>query len=91
MLRRLPKLVNPLRLHSHKLIITESAATQLNKICDPDEYLRVSVGGGGCSGYSYEFDLKSDELQKNDLKFERDGAVVGKESFTVKNFLNNTS
>ena len=78
MLRQLPKLMNPLRYQSHKLLITESAATQLNKICDPDEYLRVSVGGGGCSGYSYEFDLKKDTLQDNDLKFERDGAIVGK-------------
>ena len=78
MLRQLPKLMNPLRYQSYKLLITESAATQLNKICDPDEYLRVSVGGGGCSGYSYEFDLKNDTLQDNDLKFERDGAIVGK-------------
>lgn len=81
MLRRVPPFL--LRHHQHHrraatLLITESAATQLNKICDPNEYLRVSVGGGGCSGYSYEFDLQTDPLAGCDLKFERDGATVGR-------------
>merc|ERR1712235_228081 len=64
------------QLRNSNLIITDSAANRLKEICSPAEYLRVSVGGGGCSGYSYEFDLKNDKLQDNDLKFERDGAVV---------------
>ena len=37
--------------------------------------LRVSVSGGGCSGFQYNFDLdpaRSDD----DLVIERDGAVV---------------
>ena len=32
------------------LLITDSAASRLKEICSPTEYLRVSVGGGGCSG-----------------------------------------
>ena len=61
-----------------KLIISPTAATRLTEICQADEYLRVSVGGGGCAGYSYEFELSNKPLEDSDLKFERGGAVVGK-------------
>ncbi|CAN7245802.1 iron-sulfur cluster insertion protein ErpA [Phenylobacterium sp. LjRoot225] len=37
--------------------------------------LRVSVEGGGCSGFQYLFDLV-DEAQPDDLKIERDGAAA---------------
>ncbi|SMC64533.1 iron-sulfur cluster insertion protein ErpA [Rhizobium sp. RU36D] len=35
--------------------------------------LRVSVEGGGCSGFSYKFDI-DDSPQADDLVVERDGA-----------------
>jgi iron-sulfur cluster assembly accessory protein len=38
-------------------------------------YLRVSVAGGGCSGFQYEFDLEA-ERADDDLVIERDGAGV---------------
>ncbi|MBI1384460.1 MAG: iron-sulfur cluster insertion protein ErpA [Rhizobiales bacterium] len=37
--------------------------------------LRVSVEGGGCSGFQYKFDLVR-ERANDDLVIERDGAVV---------------
>ncbi len=37
--------------------------------------LRVSVEGGGCSGFSYKFDLVSNH-NDDDLIIERDGATV---------------
>ena len=37
--------------------------------------LRVSVEGGGCSGFSYKFDLV-DGRNDDDLIIERDGATV---------------
>ncbi|MEL6203105.1 MAG: iron-sulfur cluster assembly accessory protein [Pseudomonadota bacterium] len=37
--------------------------------------LRVSVEGGGCSGFSYKFDLVADK-NPDDLVFEKDGATV---------------
>ena len=37
--------------------------------------LRVSVNGGGCSGFQYGFDIVSDRAE-GDLVLERDGAVV---------------
>jgi len=37
--------------------------------------LRVSVSGGGCSGFQYDFDLDRDRAD-DDLVIERNGAVV---------------
>ena len=37
--------------------------------------LRVSVSGGGCSGFQYEFDLVQ-EREDDDLVIERDGATI---------------
>jgi iron-sulfur cluster assembly accessory protein len=37
--------------------------------------LRVSVEGGGCSGFQYKFDLVADR-EADDIVIERDGAVV---------------
>jgi len=51
--------------------------TQTTVCTEPGEYLRVSVGGGGCSGYSYEFELTTDPIdQENDLVFEKDDQKV---------------
>ncbi len=38
-------------------------------------YLRVSVEGGGCSGFSYKFDL-TNSTNSDDLVIERGGATV---------------
>jgi iron-sulfur cluster assembly accessory protein len=38
-------------------------------------YLRVSVAGGGCSGFQYQFDLEG-ERAEDDVVIERDGAGV---------------
>jgi iron-sulfur cluster assembly accessory protein len=37
--------------------------------------LRVAVEGGGCSGFSYTFDL-TDERNDDDIVIEKDGATV---------------
>lgn len=37
--------------------------------------LRISVSGGGCSGFQYSFELDASRLP-DDLVVERDGAVV---------------
>ncbi len=38
--------------------------------------LRVSVEGGGCSGFSYKFDLVADDRTDDDVVIETDGATV---------------
>lgn len=42
---------------------------------DTPVMLRVSVSGGGCSGFQYGFDLDTRRAE-DDLVLERDGAVV---------------
>jgi iron-sulfur cluster assembly accessory protein len=57
--------------------LSESAAHQIKQImqAEKSEYLRVSVEGGGCSGFSYKYDL-TDSAEDDDLRIERDGATV---------------
>ena len=58
--------------------VSETAARRVAKIlaAEPDKNaLRVSVEGGGCSGFSYKFDL-DDSRTDDDLVLEREGAVV---------------
>ena len=58
--------------------LTEAAARRIAKIvaAEPGKSaLRVSVEGGGCSGFSYKFDLAG-ERNDDDTAIERDGATV---------------
>lgn len=58
--------------------LTASAAKRINAILakqDGAAFLRVSVEGGGCSGFSYKFDFAS-AANADDLVIERDGARV---------------
>ncbi|WP_309085389.1 iron-sulfur cluster insertion protein ErpA [Chelativorans sp.] len=58
--------------------LTEAAARRIVKIlaAEPGKIaLRVSVEGGGCSGFSYKFDLV-DGRNDDDTVIEKDGATV---------------
>ena len=58
--------------------MTENAAKRIAKILSAEadkEALRISVEGGGCSGFSYKFDLTSDR-QDDDIVIERGDAHV---------------
>lgn len=60
------------------ITLSESAAKRIKAILakQPDKsYLRVSVEGGGCSGFSYKFDL-DDTANEDDLIVSRDGVNV---------------
>ncbi|GAA4642257.1 iron-sulfur cluster insertion protein ErpA [Pontixanthobacter gangjinensis] len=57
------------------LKLTESAAKRVAWIADKQAkpaILRLSVEGGGCSGFQYKFDL-ADEAEADDLVSETDG------------------
>ncbi|VXC70989.1 putative chaperone involved in Fe-S cluster assembly and activation; hesB-like [Oceanicaulis sp. 350] len=58
--------------------LSDSAAAQINQIIKAQSdarYLRLSVEGGGCSGFSYKYDL-TDTANDDDLRIERNGATV---------------
>jgi iron-sulfur cluster assembly accessory protein len=61
-----------------QIILTDRAAKRIAAILakEPQNMaLRVSVSGGGCSGFQYGFDLDATR-EDDDLVIERDGATV---------------
>ena len=60
------------------ITLSESAARRV-KALSADEgggkIFRITVSGGGCSGFQYEFKL-DDQVNADDLTFERDGAIL---------------
>jgi len=58
--------------------ISERAARRIGKILQSEgngAMLRISVEGGGCSGFQYKFDISRDKAT-DDLVISRDDAVV---------------
>ena len=58
--------------------VSEAAARRIGDILKtepPGAMLRVSVEGGGCSGFQYKFDIERAKAD-DDLVLARDGAVV---------------
>ncbi len=58
--------------------LTERAARRIKEIMDGEpsgSMLRVSVNGGGCSGFQYAFDVERTR-QADDIVIEKDGATV---------------
>ncbi len=61
-----------------KVEMTDAAARRIAAIVarDPSKSaLRVAVEGGGCSGFSYKFDL-TEARNDDDVAIERNGATV---------------
>lgn len=68
------------------MTLTQTAADRIKAILaeQPDaKLLRISVDGGGCSGFSYKFDL-DDEVNADDLVIERDGAKVAIDEMSLE-------
>jgi iron-sulfur cluster assembly accessory protein len=60
------------------ITVTERAAQKIGEILGQEPVgtmLRVSVAGGGCSGFQYKFDIARDRAD-DDLVLTREGAVV---------------
>ena len=65
-----------------KLEFTERAKNQIKKITKSEEkkYFRISVQGGGCSGYKYNFSFDN-KLEKDDILF--DLTIIDKASLEI--------
>ena len=66
-----------------KLEFTDRAKIQIEKITkseDVKKYFRITVQGGGCSGFKYNFSF-DDKINKEDILF--DNAVIDKDSLEL--------
>ena len=63
---------------SESITVSERAARRIGQILQSEPagtMLRVSVEGGGCSGFQYKFDVDRSKAE-DDLVISREGAVV---------------
>ena len=63
---------------STNITVSDRAARRIGEILkgEPNgSMLRVSVEGGGCSGFQYKFDMERDQAA-DDVAITRDGATV---------------
>lgn len=59
--------------------VTDACAARVNKILageTENRALRISVEGGGCSGFSYKFDLVPGAVEDDDIVIEKNGATI---------------
>ena len=66
-----------------KLEFTTQAINQIDKIVSQNtakKYFRISVQGGGCSGFKYNFTF-DDKIEKDDLVFNK--AIIDKNSLNI--------
>ncbi len=66
-----------------KLEFTIQAKEQIEKIINKDKakkYFRISVKGGGCSGFKYDFSFENN-LDKDDILFEN--VIIDKVSLEI--------
>jgi iron-sulfur cluster assembly accessory protein len=62
----------------NQVTVTDSAIRRIAKILSSEQepaVLRVSVEGGGCSGFQYRFDIQR-AAETEDVVIARDGATV---------------
>lgn len=59
--------------------VSDAAARRIATILNAssgENALRISVEGGGCSGFSYKYDLTHEAAEADDLVIEKNGARV---------------
>lgn len=69
-----------------QITLTQTAADRIKAILAKQSdatMLRVSVDGGGCSGFSYKFDFET-AANADDLIVERDGAKVAIDEMSLE-------
>jgi iron-sulfur cluster assembly accessory protein len=67
------------KLQTTSLNVTDAAANRIAAILrtEPEGiHLRISVQGGGCSGFQYKIDFDSSPIHSTDITIEKNGAKV---------------
>jgi len=63
--------------NSEEMGLSDSAVARLKEISGSNSLLRITVEGGGCSGFQYKFELEEGvEPSEEDRILSRDGAKV---------------
>ena len=68
-----------------KIEFTNDAIKQIEKIVlenTPKQYFRITVQGGGCSGFKYNFSF-DDKIEKDDILFKK--TIIDKNSLDIIN------
>lgn len=68
-------------METQKIIITENAAAQIARLIALEDVsetlrLRISVSGGGCSGFQYHFTLDNAQTPDDQIFLKNDTAVI---------------
>ena len=61
------------------VVLTDRAARRIGRILGkeaPGTVLRISVAGGGCSGFQYEYNFVAAQPADDDLVLAKEGATV---------------
>ena len=68
-------------------VLSDAAAAKVRKLIDeegnPNLKLRVTVSGGGCSGFQYGFEF-DENIGDNDLQVEKDGVTMLVDTFSLQ-------
>ena len=66
-------------IEEHRIVLTENAARRIAVLRDQEQaenaFLRITVSGGGCSGFQYGFAF-DEQRNAEDFVFERNGVAV---------------
>ena len=74
-------------LASRDVVLTDRAARRIGRILgkeEPGTALRISVAGGGCSGFQYEYNLVREEPGADDFVLAKEGATVLIDSMSLE-------
>lgn len=74
-------------MESNEIRVSDAAIVRIANILASEQEkdaLRISVEGGGCSGFSYQYQLVAGDRQNDDLVIERDGARILIDSMSIE-------
>ncbi len=57
------------------LTLTQKAISKIKDLLSEEEYMRIYIMGGGCSGFQYMFDITKD-IDDDDLKSDDSKVVI---------------
>uniref|UniRef100_A0AAG5DXT3 Iron-sulfur cluster assembly 2 homolog, mitochondrial n=1 Tax=Anopheles atroparvus TaxID=41427 RepID=A0AAG5DXT3_ANOAO len=67
---------------ANQIQLSDTCINRLKEICKTDAFLRVSVEGGGCSGFQYKFSIDK-QLTEDDTVLRRDGVQVAIDNASI--------